>query len=67
MASHSAKLHLLFMPSCLQNQYHLGESYIVPNTAAAGGSILAISGTWLLCALSKHFPEDFTSVMLFSS
>ena len=37
LASHSAKLQLLFMtPSCLQNQYHLGDPYMLPSPAAAG-------------------------------
>jgi hypothetical protein len=68
MVSHSAKPQLFFMmPSYLQNQYHLGNSYILSSTAAAQGIILAISGTQLLCVLRKHFPEDFTSVMLVSS
>jgi len=36
MASHSAELQLLSMtPSCLQNQYHLGDSYTLPSPAAA--------------------------------
>ena len=36
MASHSAKHQLLFMtPSCLQNQYPLGDSYTLPSPAAA--------------------------------
>jgi hypothetical protein len=39
-------------------------TYTLPSTAAAQGSTLAISGTQLLCALRKHFPEDFTSGML---
>jgi hypothetical protein len=33
----------------------------------ARGTTLAISGTQLLCALRKHFPEDFISVMMVSS
>ena len=37
MASHSAEPQLLFMtPSCLQNQYHLGDPYTLPSPAAAG-------------------------------
>jgi hypothetical protein len=44
-----------------------GDSYTIPSTAAAGVTTLAISGTQLLCALRKHSPEDFTSVMLVSS
>jgi hypothetical protein len=54
------------IPSCLQNQYHLGDSYTLPSTGAAQGTTLALSGTQLLCALRKHFP-DFMSVMLVSS
>jgi hypothetical protein len=60
----SAALHDPFMPS---NQYHLGDSYTLPSTAAAWGTTMAISGTQLLCVLRKYFPEDFTSVMLISS
>jgi hypothetical protein len=67
-ASHSAESKLLFMtPSCLQNQYHVGDSYTLLSPAAARGTTLAISGTYSLCALRKHFPEDFTSMMLVSS
>jgi hypothetical protein len=51
------------MPS---NQYHLDASYTLPTPAAAQGTTLAISGTQLFCALRKHFPEDFTSVILVS-
>ena len=59
---------MLFMnPSCLQNQYHLYDSYTLPSIAAAGGITLAISGTQLLCALRTHFPEDFISVMMVCS
>jgi hypothetical protein len=37
MASHSAEPQLLCVtPSCLQNQYHLGDPYILPSLAAAG-------------------------------
>ena len=68
MTSHIAKPQLFFMtPSCLQNQYHLGDSYTLPSSAAAQGTALAISGTQLLCAPRKQFPEDFTLVMLVSS
>jgi hypothetical protein len=36
MASYSASSQLLFtIPSCLQNQYHLGDSYSFPSTTAA--------------------------------
>jgi hypothetical protein len=59
------KSQLFFMtPSCFINQYHLGDSYTLPSPAAA---TLSISGTQLLCALRKQYPEDFTSVMLVSS
>jgi hypothetical protein len=68
IASHSAKPQLHFMiPSYLQSQYHLGDFYTLPSTAAAQGTTLAISGTQFLCALRKYFPEDFTSVILVSS
>jgi hypothetical protein len=42
-------------------------THSLPCTAAARGTTLDISGTQLLCGLGKHFPEDFTSVMLVSS
>jgi hypothetical protein len=68
MDSHSAKPQLLSVtPSCLQNQYHLGDSYTLPSPAAAQGTTLAISGTQPLYAFRKHFPEDVTSMMLVSS
>ena len=52
IASHSAKPQLFLMtPSCLQNQNHLGDSYLLPSTAAEGDATLAVSGTQLLCAL----------------
>jgi hypothetical protein len=36
MASHSAKPQLLSMiPSCIQNQYHLGNSYTLPSLASS--------------------------------
>jgi hypothetical protein len=58
LASHSAKPQLLSMtPSSLQNQYHLDDSYTLPGLSS-------ISGTQLLSALRKDFPEEFTSVML---
>jgi hypothetical protein len=60
MAAYNAKPQLFFMtPSCLHNQYHLSDSYTLLSTAAAKGPTLAISGTQLLCALRKHFPEYF--------
>lgn len=54
LASPGVKPQLLSMaPSCLQNQYHQGDSYTT---------------TQLLCANSQEtLPEDFTSVMLVSS
>jgi hypothetical protein len=55
MVSHIAKPQLFFMtPSCLQNQYHLGDSYKLPDSAAAQGRTSAISGTPILFALRKH-------------
>ena len=51
MTSHSAKSQLFFMTaSCLQNQYHLGDSYTLPSPATAQGTTLAISGTQPLCS-----------------
>jgi hypothetical protein len=68
MASHSAKPQLFFItPSWFQNQYHLSDSFPLPSTAAEVVTTLTISGTQLLCAHRKHFPEDFASVMLVSS
>ena len=68
MASHHAKPQLLSMTQlCLQNQFHLGDSFPLPCTAVAGGTTLAISRTQLLCSLIKHFPEDVTSMILVSS
>jgi hypothetical protein len=58
MASHSAEPQLLFMtPSCLQNQYHLGDSYTLLSPAAAQGTTLAISGTQPLCDFGKTLPR----------
>jgi hypothetical protein len=54
-------------PSCLETQYHLGDSYTLTSPAEARGPTLAISGIWFLYALRKYFPEEFTSVMLVSS
>ena len=59
MASHSAKFQL--SSGCLYAFKSTTTLEIFTHT------ILAISGTEPLCALSKHFPEDFTSVMLVSS
>jgi hypothetical protein len=44
-----------------------GDSYTLPSSDAPEIKTLAISGTNILCTLRKHFPEDFTSVMLVSS
>jgi hypothetical protein len=63
LTSHSAKYKLFSItPSFQQNQYHLGDSYTLPSKVAARGTTLAISGTQTICALRKHFPEDFNSV-----
>ena len=68
LASHNVKPQLLSMtPSCLQNQYYLGDSHTLPSSAEAWGTTLDISEPQLLCVLRKYFPEDFTSVMLVSS
>ena len=57
MASHSAEPQLLCVtPSCLQNQYHLGDSYTLPSPATAQGTTLAISGTQPLCS-QKTLPR----------
>jgi hypothetical protein len=68
MASSSAKHQLLFMtPSCLQNHYHLGDSYRLPSTAAAGGTTLAISEHSFFVLSENSTQKIFTSVMLVSS
>jgi hypothetical protein len=55
MTTYNAKPQLFFMtPSCLQNQYHLGDSYTLPSTAAAYGTSLAMFRTQLLCAFRKE-------------
>jgi hypothetical protein len=59
MTSHSVKPQLFFMtPSCLQNKYHLGDTYTLPNEAAAKGTTLPISGTQLLCASRRFHLSD---------
>ena len=59
MASHCAEPQLLCMiPSCLQNQYHLGNSYTLLSPAIAQGTTLAISGTQPLCS-QKTLPRIF--------
>ena len=51
VTSHSAEPQLHFMtPSCLQNQYRLGDSYTVPSSATAQSTAVAISGTQPLCS-----------------
>jgi hypothetical protein len=66
-ASQSAKHQLLYLsPSCLQNQYHLGDSYTLPSPTATQSMTLAISETQFLCILRKYFP-DFTSMIPVSS
>lgn len=73
IATHAAPspvdFHGLRPLSGLENQNHMDASHPLPSTAAAQGPTLAVSGTQPqpLCALGKHFPEGFTSVMLFSS
>ena len=50
---------LLFVtPSCLQNQYHLGDSYTVPSPATAQNTTVATSGTHSLCS-QKTLPRKF--------
>ena len=39
----------------------------ITNYSCTTGTTSAISGTPLLCALRKHFPEDITSVIMVSS
>jgi hypothetical protein len=41
-------------PSCLQNEFHLGDSYTLPNPAAAQSTTLVISGTQPLCSQKTH-------------
>ena len=67
VASHSAQSELLYViPSCLQNQYHLGNSYHY-QVLLQHEVQLWLSLEHSLCALRKHFPEDVTSMMLVSS
>ena len=55
MTSHCAEPQLLCMiPSCLQNQYHIGDSYTLPSPATAQGTTLAISGTQPLWSQKTH-------------
>ena len=64
LASNSTKPHLLSTtPADLQILYYLGY-YTLPSPAAVPGTALDIFETQLLSTLRKHFPEDFTSVML---
>jgi hypothetical protein len=51
MASHNAKPQLFFItPSCLQNQYHLGESYTLPSTVATQGTTLFFFFFFFFCS-----------------
>jgi hypothetical protein len=51
MASYSVEPQLLCVTtSCLQNQYHLGNSYTLSSPATAQGTTLAISGIQPLCS-----------------
>jgi hypothetical protein len=57
MDSHRPEPQLLWMtPSCLQNHYHLSDSYTLPSPATAQGTILAISVTQPLCS-QKSLPR----------
>jgi hypothetical protein len=59
MAFHSAEPQLLFRtPSCLQNQYHLGDSYTLPSPATAQDTTFPISGIQSLCS-QKTLPRRF--------
>jgi len=60
----SAVLHEPFMPS---KTVPPGKFLHITKSNWSTRCTLAVSGRQLLCALRKHFPEDFTSVMLFSS
>jgi hypothetical protein len=59
MASHNAEPQLLCVtPSCLQNQYHLVNSYTLLSPATAQGTTLVISETQPLC-FQKTLPRRF--------
>lgn len=64
----SAKPHVIFMPSsCLQNQYHVGDSY----TTNFGCQHMIqpwppLEHSLCVLTLGKHFPKDFTSKVITS-
>jgi hypothetical protein len=59
MACHRAEPQLFFMTtSCLQNQYYLGDTYIVSSPEEAGSTTLAISEAQSLCS-QKTLPRIF--------
>ncbi|XP_051008467.1 omega-hydroxyceramide transacylase [Acomys russatus] len=69
LTSHSANPQLsavLHDPSCLPSQTHLGDSHYQVQLLVRG-TTLDTSESRFLCALRKHFPEDFTSVTLLFS
>jgi hypothetical protein len=66
--SHSAEPRLLCVtPSCLQNEYHLGDSLTHYQVPLQHEVQPWLSLEYSLCDSKKHFPEDVTSVMLVSS
>jgi hypothetical protein len=64
-ASHNTKPQLLSMtPSYLQNQYHFGDSYTLPSVLQQEVQHrLSLEYSFFVLS-QKHFPEDFTSMML---
>jgi hypothetical protein len=55
-------------PSYLQNQCHLGDFYTIEFNFQCKVQPKPASGTQLLAVtLKKHFPKDFTPMILVSS
>lgn len=68
LAFHTAKLQLCSMtPLCLQNQYHLCDSYTLLSLATCERYTVGPFGSiFFALTLSKHFLEDCTLMILFS-
>lgn len=69
LASHSAKPQLFFMiPSCIQNQQHLGDSYTTKFSCQLKVQPrLPLEHSGYVLTMRTHFPEGFISVPLASS
>jgi hypothetical protein len=65
--SHTKPQLLSMVLSCLQNQYYLGNSYYQVQLPAGSTTQTPLELNFCVLTLRKHFPEDFTSVMLVSS